>query len=750
MKQLLSRHATTIALVCAAVGAGVWFYVDRGSITTSEAERRRGNLFPVWRSDELVRVEITGSSGKTTLLREADGSGGKQWSLALGERRTKGDALAIDRLLGTLEYATVKRRVAEESIDRPAFGLDAPHTTIAVDMGAQGFELRIGSDASAPEGSYVELVGHGVYVVSKELGAALARASTELRARELVPMLSVSMRALRLSSDGGAVELERAPWSGGRGSGFRFAKSAGELAGVRVDGDRLDQVFAAFGRMQAEPFLLPEEAAKASAPVVRLELVPIEGETAVLQVGGECPGQPNRVVVVREAPDRLAGCVPQNVLAPLTRRAEELEDRGLLGASVDEIAELVVEEGTEKLELARKESAFVLKQPEQREIPAELGSGFLEGLVGLHGKRLPDAPPPSFAASESITLRVRATGGMNPDGSTAEREEKLVFGPVERHEGAPPSRRVYRVEDGRWLEIPEAAARAVSSARLLLRERRLLDAAPESFRELGIVDGKRRQRVKLGDDGQPSAWLEPTVRGLGADDFMVREVTRRLSQLEVVRWVAPEDDGSFGLEPPRIVVSALVAGSDGAEQRVVLRLGALTDEGPYARFGDRPEVFIAPKELERSVGRWLLDTSSFVPPLAEIDRLEAKLGARSLLLERDGPKLVVRLDGQPAGESVTSELRDAVASMRPMGVVSVGSALPAQGLDAPLLRVLVTPRVKSSGPGAPIPSEPIRIEVGAGDTYQGISVHYARRSDVDATFAVPQAGFRTLLELLSD
>ena len=61
---------------------------------------------------------------------------------------------------------------------------------------------------------------------------------------------------------------------------------------------------------------------------------------------------------------------------------------------------------------------------------------------------------------------------------------------------------------------------------------------------------------------------------------------------------------------------------------------------------------------------------------------------------------------------------------------------PGEGLDRPSLEVLVN---RTSG-------DPVTLTFGAGDTFQGASVVYARRAGVEATYAVPRSKVRRLLD----
>ncbi|MCC6558950.1 MAG: hypothetical protein IT372_38980, partial [Polyangiaceae bacterium] len=79
----LRRHATTLVLVALTAAAGVTvFALDRGSISTDEAEHRKRNLFDAWRPDEITEVTVT-TSGRTARLTRGEpyDEGQRRWSV---------------------------------------------------------------------------------------------------------------------------------------------------------------------------------------------------------------------------------------------------------------------------------------------------------------------------------------------------------------------------------------------------------------------------------------------------------------------------------------------------------------------------------------------------------------------------------------------------------------------------------------------------------------------------------------------
>jgi len=86
---------------------------------------------------------------------------------------------------------------------------------------------------------------------------------------------------------------------------------------------------------------------------------------------------------------------------------------------------------------------------------------------------------------------------------------------------------------------------------------------------------------------------------------------------------------------------------------------------------------------------------------------------------------------------------DTLSSLRAEAAVDIGSARTEQGFDHPLLTVRV-----EREPGHPEKPQVTTFSVGAGDSWRGISVHYARVENMQATYAIARSAVRTLLDSL--
>ncbi|WP_437281347.1 DUF4340 domain-containing protein [Sorangium sp. So ce375] len=773
----LRRHATTLLLVALAAAAAIALFVlDRGSVSTDEAGRRKKHLFEAWRPDEITELTVTmalpgappGAQQTARLTRgEPDDAGQRAWNVEIDGQRYPADEPTVDQLLGTLEFATAERRVSAEASDPAALGLASPRISIALAMGPRRERLLLGAGAPTPPGAvYAEVAGRGVFVITKQLAAALDVPPDRFRSRSFVPYVAAELSGLTLDGDGGSRRFSRAPWGGGRGAGFRFEEGSPEGSGVRVSAPALDLVLSALDRMQAEAFLSEEEAQQAAAsggPRVTLTLKPSDpsAKRGVIDVGGACPGRPDHVVAVRREPTRAAACVPASVLDPLTEEASRFVDLALVAAPLDEIAEVKLVAGERSLELARTGSEWHLRAPEDRPVPTETGRALAQAILDVRATRLLPGASDLEAlglAPPRATLRVVSTPPRATDeGEPQERIETLEIG-AER-EGMV---HVRRLEDGAIAEIPALAAGALLPSDVSLRSMKVFDFAPDQISALRVERHGQVQRLRRTGDG---AWrlVEPSGEGLAADGGLADELAEQLADLQAERWVAAGAGQGYGLGAPRLVVEAELgpgpepgegtAGSATHTARV--DLGARAGAGSFARTGDGATVFIAPPAIEAAADRLLLRRDVFLVPPDELARVTlVPQGAKPVVIERspDGFTLVGAAD--PASATATAaSVRDALADLRAEGAVALGEPERHHGLSPPRLRITVElsrPRAAPAGDGdaGPLraPTGSFTIAIGAGDVYRGTNVVYARRDGVRAVYAIAQSRVRPLLQ----
>lgn len=740
------RHLATIVLsALAAAGAIVVLVVDRDSVTTQESEYRKRNVVPVWRVDDIRAITLT-TRGKTArvVLGEPNTAGQRLWDVEIDGGRFLASQQRVDQLLGTLEYATFERRVEKGAVGEAELGLGSPATVVTIEMGQKTYRVAVGGAAPTPKDArYCEVDGD-VYVITAQLAAALDMRPEELRTRTFVPYLSTELSALRVDGEGGARHFARAAWSGGRGAGFRFDGSTPE-GDVRADAEAIDRLLGALGAMQAETFLADDEADEALSKRVTITMVPKDGKQpkAVIEIGGACPGKEGQVVAVRREPSRTSACVPETVMEALSKPASEYVDLAVIGARSDEVSELSITQGDRTIEIARRDTGWHMRKPADRKVSAAAGNELVNGLTSLAAARIVTGAPKDLGLDPPrATLRAESSGtAIGAGGGAAERVEKIEV-------GAPQGDVVHvrRLEDGAILAIPADKLPALMPSEVVLRDAAVLDLPQKQVRGLTVqvtaAGGARTQRLVRGSAGWTFA--ESRVPGLAPDAGLVDDIVDTLAALKAVRWVAEKDDGTFGLDRPRFTLEITLGEDDaGPGKTVRVELGAVTRDGVFARTGDDPAVFVAPRQLEEAAGMWLFDRQALVVDEGALVRVEAVSngeGHPSIVAERAGDAWT-----SGSGPAVAATLRSAVTGLVTEGVVAIGRPDRSFGLDEPRLVLTVLAEPEQGAPKGS-PRRKMRIAFGAGDSFRGTSVVYARRDDVDATFAVAFGKVRALFE----
>lgn len=730
----LRRHATTIALTALAAGLGVYVvWLDRDSVSTGEAELRKKNLLPAWRADDLEEIRIErGGQLIRFVRRAADEAGNRPWDVEIdGARHPAEEQVLFDQLLGTLEFATFDRAVPPDSVDRAAFGLDAPSEKITIRMGELEMVLSVGGETPASPGSrYAEVAGRGVYVISKALAEHLAVDPQAYRAKGVVPYLVMDVSALSLDGEGGPRRFVRAAWAGGRGAGFRFDGSTPE-GDVRASALVLDTVFVSLGQMQATRFLPLAEAEAALEARVTISMTPKDGRPpALLEIGGACPSDESAVVVVRRAPEPLGACVRADVLPPLVRPAQDFVDRGVVGAAFDEISAVILSKGGKTVDLARKGAAFTLRAPEERAIEGETGTAFLDGLLEIEGTIVPPGEAKGLTGSPGIARIQSYSESLM---GSSERNEDIEI-------GEPDGEHTYvrRKEDGAVLRVATHEARRFEPSVIALRDRAVFAGPITDWASLTIEPaGGARQRVERSSSGGLDL-VEPDGEGLAVDAGLTGDMVTFLGKLTAVRWVADAPDPSFGLSTPRLRVSLEAHEGRAPAPRQALAIGAATEGGFFAQVEGERAVFVAPAALVPALDRLVLSRDVMRVLGDDVRRVTLEEGSQRLLAVTGSGAWKLEGDGLPADADVRAgKLRDALADLRAEGAVSVGPPSPAQGLGAPRARITV----EHEG------DRRTEIAIGDSDVFRGVRVSFARRSGVDATYAVAQSRVDALLDL---
>jgi hypothetical protein len=436
-------------------------------------------------------------------------------------------------------------------------------------------------------------------------------------------------------------------------------------------------------------------------------------------------------VALRKQPERVAACVPKGVLAGLTIPADSLVDRTLFWVRPDEVEGFDLEQGDARLSLDRKENGFVMRAPREAPVDAEAGNGRLESILRATGvvivsadKKLVGLEPPhgkimmrTIADQDAkATQEVVVVGAPTPDGS--------VY--------------VERLQDGVVLQLGREAARGLVADASLVRARTVLDVPIADVARVEI-DGTPPQIIERSESGVLTL-LAPA--GFQIDGALGLELCDGVRNISVDRWVADTDDGSYGLEPPSLRARLSVR-KDGKLEQHVLKLGRQTASGYYAAMEGDPGVFVLPRRVHETLTTLVLDRGVLMVDPPSTAKITLETRDRTVTLARRGDEFVQVDVGEALSPDAIRKIVDTLAALRAEAAVDIGPPRPEQGFDRAILSVRV--ELEAGHPGR----APLTVfRIGAGDSWRGISIHYARVDGAQVTYAIARSAVRALLDNL--
>lgn len=723
-----------IALVVVALGVTIAVIITSGRVTTTEERARSFNVLQAFRQDDITRVEIEHGATRVAIQRTPpDDAGTRGWRMVEPEE-ADADNYSVDKLLGALEFAGVVRRIKPREVNRKAFGLNRPRLVVRISMGTIRYVLTIGKTTASPPGAaYAALSGEGapgkgVIVVAQGLVKQLSVSADELRGRQMTPYLSPDIARLTLKGDGGTRTLRHV-----RGNDWRFD---GMLHNVRLSRRAFDRVLVQFARIQADHFISLKTAERAlgSGSTVDITMTPRNAKQApgVLVVGGKCPGDSQDVVAIRHSPNPVAACVSSSVMTDLETPAQDLVDHGLFTVHEDEVESLKIENGGQELSLDRKGAGFLMRKPRRADVTLDAGDQRLTQILSARGQII-DAPNVKELGLEPPRGKITISSAA-ADEAHVVTETVLVSAPTA-------DGKVYaeRKADGTVLLLPPDAAHALTADASLVRSHRILRFVADDFRSLDIWLGKVHERLVSSGSDQYSLKSPP---GFAVDPGLATDLVDALGSLKADRWVADRDDGSFGLQKPALTFSVTYAKGDAGTKTQHITVGATASGGAYASLAGEQGVFVLPRDALDKLSTLLFDRSIFMLHPGAAARIVLAANGRKTILYREGHEWLQQ-GASSLSRGRIQKIIDALSTLRAEAAVHLGPARPAEGLQSPALSVtLEAPAENGGNPSA------VHWRIGAGDSWRGMSIYYARADGAPATYVIAHSKVRQILDAL--
>ena len=270
-----------------------------------------------------------------------------------------------------------------------------------------------------------------------------------------------------------------------------------------------------------------------------------------------------------------------------------------------------------------------------------------------------------------------------------------------------------------------------------MRKRTVLDV-PISDVARVEVDGNPRQIVERAESGTSTLKTPP---GFEADGALSLELFDAMRSLTADHWVADADDGTFGLEPPSMSARLSVR-KNGRIEEHVLRVGKATVSGYFAAMQGDTGVFVLPRRVHETLTTLVVDRSLFMMDASITAKVTLTTSEKSVVFEKRGDEFVQTDTGDQLSPETIQRIMETLAAMRAEAAIELGPSRPEHGLSHPILTVRLD---RESG----VPGDRARVyRIGSGDSYRGVSIHYARAEGADATYGLLRSSVRAVLDAL--
>ncbi len=734
-----NRTAIAILAVAAAMAAYILLF-ERETMTTDELESRSDRVFVELRREQVDRIELKGSSGRTFELERLSRAeeGEERWTLSAGERRLDADTTAVRSLLSAIDFLLVDRTVREPGAARSArFGLKEPRLEAEFTARGETTSFRIGGEAEGGD-VYLALEGRDdeIYAVEAEFLDSMDKTFDELRDKDLVePNLSDAL----------AIEVERADGKTSLRREDRDSSWRVRLDGTPVlaDADQAGRLLRALDSLRAESFVadgaeegeLKKWGLGDSARRVSLELSEEEG--VAVRFGSACE-DPKGSMHVHVEGTRTVACAESDAVDLIDRPAGRLAEKRIA---------VFRQEDVRRVELAADDRSLAIVRDEEGEGWRREGDSEQTGLDAEAVESLLDA-----------LGETRADAVLVGEERLAELGEPEARATLELAAGEKPLElEVYRGEKGEAQRARRGEEQAVLVVAGGLIERLRPDPLRYRERELELGSASDAIRIEVGGSLEWSAekkdgqWRVVAPIELDADSAAVRSAARKLARLEAERFVAASAGPEHGLDDPYLTATATFVEEKRDEEQLdrteksskTLEIGAPAGEGGarYARLagGDGAVLVLAAETVEALLSPPLARDLPQVEA-AEVKKIELVRGDEILTATRFGDSWKAGRGGPSLDAAALERAVTDVGSAKAIRAAAIGEGSAEELGEIRLELRLWTrddlpdgePAVLSFGKRSDDPAEEGRL---------------ARRSGIDATFVYPDRIAEELLEL---
>lgn len=236
------RSTVILGIIFVALAGYVYFVEIRGTQRKEVTERESKRALS-FEKPGVNALKLTFSDRTIHCIRDST----ERWHL-VRPIETEGSTEDINRMLGSLEDATIQRTVADSVETLSDYGLDQPRVIVSIrQRGEEGWKSLLLGDEN-PTGSYVYAKGAdepGVFLVSSGLFGSLDKQLNELRFKKVLDFDKNDVSTISLSTSGGSIVCSKVL------DEWRLEKPIQ----ARADGDKIDTMLRKLSEAEVERFI---------------------------------------------------------------------------------------------------------------------------------------------------------------------------------------------------------------------------------------------------------------------------------------------------------------------------------------------------------------------------------------------------------------------------------------------------------------------------------------------------------------
>jgi hypothetical protein len=571
-------------------------FLEKGTMSTSELDKRQNHVFVDYESNEVERFEIKNTTGKAVeVTASEDGvTGQRKWSIS-SPAPLDADPSEVQTILSAIDYILKERTVqGSEKIEDPKFGFDHPRVSVSFTAGGVTNSFRIGGDAPGDKVYLVvDRTADEFYAVDKEFYESMNKTRDDLRSKKLVaPSLQNSKRIeiIRPRSRILLTRDEYAPW-----------QIAVDGTTILADNSQVNELLQTVGDLRASRFIadgLPKENLGQyglSNPTASIAVHLHKGSPIAVLVGNPCTEQKHhRYMTVAETGTVM--CVKDNFMPIIERPISRMKETRPAVFEDDEITGMTIVKDGRTLHINKKEGVWTIAGQDSPPVEQAAADELLHLLRETRTSKI-------VVGDRAIGQLGKPSAHITLDRNDNRNNIELAL----FYDAKNGSLQLRRSNESAVLTLPIEINDQISSDALAFRTRKIARGNMHDVEQLHIESAVTQKLHK-----REGLWSLTEPLDIAADGDAARRLAELMTNITVVRYVSMEARAAHGFANPFAIITATVAVEtlDGTGQkdqtgsnRIVLQIGAPADgTGRFARLpGADSPVFVIGQEYEEAI-----------------------------------------------------------------------------------------------------------------------------------------------------